>query len=151
MSLSRPLRLVALAGVLCLLLAACGGTTAAVWTYAPAPSPTPTPPDQPSVLPTVAPSTNPDAITIAAQNFAFSKQTLLVPSGQPFQISFTNNDSGVGHNIQIKDANGQILFDGAVFNGVATQIYDVPQLGTGDYTFVCKIHANMQGTITAGQ
>ncbi len=150
MSPIRSLRLVALVAVATLVLAACGESTAAVWTYAPAPSPTPTPPAQPSVLPTVAPSNNPNAIVVTAQNFAFDKQTILAPAGIAFQIEFHNDDAGQSHNIEIKDANGQEVFKGAIFAGVATQTYDVPELGSGDYSFVCTVHANMTGTLVAG-
>ena len=42
------------------------------------------------------------------------------------------------------------MFTGPIFPGVATKTYDVPALAAGAYTFVCTVHANMTGTITAG-
>ena len=38
---------------------------------------------------------------------------------------------------------------GEVFTGVATRTYDVPALAAGSYQFVCTVHPNMVGTLTA--
>ena len=35
------------------------------------------------------------------------------------------------------------------FKGVATRDYQVPALAAGEYTFVCTVHPNMTGTLTA--
>jgi len=157
----RSLRLIALASLTALTLSACAGGGEPTWTYAPAPSPTPV------VVPSSAPaaSAEPSAgapspgasapvgqavLEISAQNIKFDKATMQAPADQAFQIKFVNNDAGVPHNVAIKDANGNIIFDGEVFNGVDTKVYDVPALGAGEYQFYCKIHPNMVGTLSVG-
>ena len=41
------------------------------------------------------------------------------------------------------------MFKGDIFPGVAQQTYDVPPLPAGGYAFVCTVHPNMTGTLTA--
>ena len=74
--------------------------------------------------------------------------TTLASADKPFTIKFTNNDAGVGHNVSIKDASGQEVFKGEIFNGVDSRIYPIPPLKAGTYTFVCTVHPNMTGTLT---
>lgn len=156
----RSVRLSVL-GLLVLGLAACT-STAPGWTYAPAPPPTPLPSQsadasgEPSAAPSGEPSAEPTdggaggtVVDISAQGIAFDTATLSVPADQPFQIRFANNDAGIPHNVEIKDASGGVHFMGEVFNGVATQTYDVPALAAGDYPFLCTVHPNMTGTVTA--
>jgi len=152
----RPLRLIALTALAALAAAACASGEEPGWTYAPAPSPTPI----------VVPSTGPDAsaepsssasevpgqavIELSAQNIKFDKASIVAPAGQPFQIRFVNNDAGVLHNVAIKDANGTVVFQGEIFSGVDTRIYDIPALGAGEYQFICTVHPNMVGTLSVG-
>ena len=51
--------------------------------------------------------------------------------------------------MDIKDSSGTEVFKGDIFNGVATRNYDVPALKAGTYTFMCIVHPNMTGTLTA--
>ncbi|MDF2733657.1 MAG: blue (type 1) copper domain protein [Chloroflexota bacterium] len=154
-----------------LAVAACTSSTPG-WTYAPAPSATPVPSADPSasaapsasVAPSVAPSApasaapggspGPDAsaagavLDVSALNIAFDPTELSAPADQAFQIAFANNEA-LPHNIEIKDAGGASIFQGEVFTGVATRTYDVPPLAAGSYQFVCTVHPNMVGTLTA--
>ena len=158
----RSLRTAAL-GVLALTVVACSSATPG-WTYAPAPAVTP-PPDTsaaPSAAPSGGASAAPSAIAgdsgtptattieIAALNIAFDKSELAAPADQPFQIVFANDDAGIPHNVEIKDAAGMSVFKGDLFNGVETRTYDVPALAAGSYTFICTVHPNMAGTLTVG-
>ena len=88
---------------------------------------------------------------IAAKGVAFDTKTLIVPAGRPFQLMFNNNDAGVPHNVQIDDSSAKttILFDGNVITGVSSAIYSVPALAPGTYYFECKVHPNMNGTVSA--
>jgi plastocyanin len=88
-------------------------------------------------------------VEVSALNIAFDPTELTAPADQAFQIAFANNDAGVPHNVEIKDAAGTSTFRGEVFPGVETRTYDVPPLPAGSYQFVCTVHPNMVGTLTA--
>lgn len=163
----RSLRFAAL-GLLAVALIGCATTTPG-WTYAPAPPVTPAP--SASTDASVEPSTSAPAesappaestapaesvapggtvIDIAAAAIAFDQAALTAPAAAPFQIAFANNDAGIPHNVEIKDAAGTSVFKGEIFSGVETKTYDVPALAAGAYTFLCTVHPNMTGTLTAG-
>ena len=89
-------------------------------------------------------------LDLAALNIQFDKTELSAPADAPFGIAFNNQDAGTPHNVAIKDANGQEVFKGEIFNGVATKTYDVPALKAGTYQFVCSVHPNMTGTLKVG-
>lgn len=133
-----------------LTLAACASSTPG-WTVAPAPSVTPSPSTAPE--PSDRASAEPDGtvIDISAQGIAFDKSELSAPAGQPFKIRFANNDAGVPHNVAIHEGSptGPEIWKGEVFNGVETRTYEVPALAAGTYGFVCTVHPNMSGTLTA--
>jgi len=86
---------------------------------------------------------------ISAQNIAFDTNHLEAPAGQAFVLDFDNNDPGIPHNVEIKDANGTSLFKGQIITGPAKISYQVPALASGSYMFVCDVHPNMTGTLTA--
>lgn len=159
------------AGLTILAVAGCATTTPG-WTYAPASasavpsveasasvepsgSAAPSAAASATVTPSGSASTEPSGVPaatvldLAALNIAFDPTTLSAPAGAPFQIKFANNES-VPHNVDIKDASGASVFKGEVFSGVDTRTYDVPALTAGTYQFVCDVHANMVGTLTAG-
>ncbi len=156
-----------------LAVAACA-TSEPGWTYAPPPSTTPAPSVQPSGAPpsgapaSEAPASGAPAseapgseapasqapggetVQVSAQNIAFDPTELQVPADTPFQIEFANNDAGIPHNVEIKDAGGTSLFMGEVFNGVETRTYAAPALAAGSYQFICTVHPNMVIDATAG-
>jgi len=106
--------------------------------------------------PTAAPSDGGNGgqavlLKISAQNIAFDTDTLEVPADTPFQIEFANNDAGIPHNVAIHEGTptGPEVWVGEIFNGVETRVYDVPALPAGTYGFVCTVHPNMTGTLTA--
>jgi len=94
--------------------------------------------------------------SIAAKNTAFDRKELLIPSGHPFLLEFSNNDS-LSHNVAIyKDKNslsdpaGEI-FKGEVFPGPAKRDYEVKEpIPAGVYYFQCDVHPTMNGTARAG-
>jgi plastocyanin len=90
-------------------------------------------------------------VTIIAQNIAFDVTEVTVPAGRPFTIAFVNNDAGVPHNVAIhsESPTGPEVWQGEIFNGVETRVYQVPALEAGPYGFVCTVHPNMTGTLTA--
>ncbi len=150
--------------VLGLALAACAASAQPGWTYAPPPPATPTPAATPSAAPSeaapVAPSSAPAAapsdgmvgmgaaLQLSASGVQFATAALEAPADQAFQIAFDNQDAGIPHNVQIKDASGALVFDGARVDGPNKVTYDVPALKAGAYTFNCLFHPNMVGTLT---
>ncbi|MGH2476182.1 MAG: cupredoxin domain-containing protein [Candidatus Limnocylindrales bacterium] len=132
------------------LLVACAGENPG-WTYQPAPSVTPAPSIEVSASPSASPGSDSGAIMISANGIAFEQAEVNVPAGEPFQIEFTNNDAGIPHNVAIhRDSpTGEAVFEGEIFNGVETRTYDVPALDAGAYAFICTVHPNMVGTLTA--
>ncbi len=145
-------------------------TTISGWrdpAFVPAPGATPVPAcwkdafAQPSAAPSAAPSAGASAapseapaatvIRISAQNIAFDLSQIEVPADQPFQIEFANNDPGIPHNVAIHEGSptGIPVFVGEIVTCVTTITYDVPALPAGTYGFVCTVHPNMTGTLTA--
>lgn len=88
-------------------------------------------------------------VNLSAQVNTFSPADLEAPADTAFNLVFDNQDSGVPHNVVIEDGQGAAVFTGEIFNGVATRTYQVPSLPAGDYTFVCEVHPDMTGTLTA--
>lgn len=162
MRLRRLLSIASLAVFAGILVAACASTEPG-WTYQPAPSLTPPPSVEASAAPSAGASDEPGAggepggepggevVRISAVGIAFEQAAVTVPAGVPFRIEFANNDAGVPHNVAIRkgDANGQEVFTGDIFSGVETRVYEVPALEAGAYTFICTVHPNMVGTMTA--
>jgi len=112
---------------------------------------TPAPSAVPSGAPSQAPGGEAIVIKLTAQGIAFDTDSLEVPANTPFTIEFANNDAGIPHNVAIhKDSpTGPLVWAGDIFNGVETRTYEVPALPAGTYGFVCTVHPNMTGTLTA--
>jgi mono/diheme cytochrome c family protein/plastocyanin len=89
-------------------------------------------------------------VDVSASGVAFEQSALKAPAGAAFTLHFDNKDAGIPHNVDIKDASGASVFKGEVFPGAAAKDYNVPALKAGSYTFVCDVHPNMTGTLTAG-
>ena len=122
--LTLALGLVTLAAV----LAACSG--AAAGSSSPAPS-----------------SGTPADVSISAKDLKFSQSQLSAKAGAAFTIDFDNQESAP-HNVAIKDAAGALIFKGEIVT--ATKItYAVPALAAGTYDFLCEVHPDMKGQITA--
>ena len=87
-------------------------------------------------------------IELAAASVAFNASSLNAPADSPFTIHFKNDDAGIPHNVEIKDASGAVAFKGDLLTGPGEINYAVPPLTAGTYTFVCTVHPNMTGTLT---
>ena len=152
----RPL--VVLTIVLAALVSACTSTSAPGWTYAPPtepPASQPAPSGDASAAPSSeAPSDNGgaggDVVEVSAMMIQFEQEELSAPADAPFVMRFDNKDAGTPHNVEIKDASGQSVFKGEIFNGVAVKDYAVPALAAGTYQFICTVHPNMIGTLKVG-
>ena len=87
-------------------------------------------------------------LNISAQNIQFNTDKLEAPAGQAFVLEFDNNDPGIPHNVEIKDAYGASMFKGQIITGPAKASYQVPALAAGSYMFLCDVHPTMTGTVT---
>jgi plastocyanin len=127
--LTLTLGLLALAAV----LAACSGASAAPTTETPAPAGSPLPAG--------------GTVTVAAKDIKFTTTSVAVTAGSAFTIAFDNQD-GAPHNIAISDPTGASVFKGEIVSSAKVD-YPVPALAAGTYTFICDVHPDMKGTITA--
>ena len=82
-------------------------------------------------------------IDLTAENIAFDKKTITVPSGASVTVNFENRDSGVPHNFAVYDTDAakNVIFQGKIITGLAKTTYtfrapDKP----GTYFFRCDIH-----------
>jgi plastocyanin len=99
-----------------------------------------------------APSVDPGAAVVeisASTSTAFDQSEVTAPADTAFTIHFSNQESGVPHNVEIKDAGGTSIARGEIITGVAEADYSVPALAAGEYPFTCSVHPNMTGTLTA--
>jgi len=85
---------------------------------------------------------------IAAQNIQFDTDHLEASAGRAFVLEFANNDPGIPHNVEIRDATGASVFKGQIVTGPAKASYQVPTLAAGNYMFLCDVHPTMTGTLT---
>lgn len=122
--LTLALGLLALAAV----LAACSGSAAG--SSSPAPS-----------------SGTPADISLSAKDLKFSQTQLSVKAGTAFTIDFDNQESAP-HNVAVNDAGGASVFKGDIVASAKIR-YAVPALAAGTYDFLCDVHPDMKGQITA--
>ena len=125
--LTLTLGLVALAVV----LAACSSASSAPGTTSQAPAGSP----------------SGDAVSIVAKDLKFAPTAVSVKADKVFAIAFDNQE-GAPHNVAIADASGKNIFKGEIVS-LKQITYNVPALAAGTYPFVCEVHPDMKGTITA--
>lgn len=91
-----------------------------------------------------------ETVNISASGIKYEQTEVKVKAGAPFRIAFENKDAGTPHNVSIHQGSptGTEVFQGEIFNGVATKDYDVKALDAGTYSFVCTVHPTMIGTLT---
>jgi plastocyanin len=89
-------------------------------------------------------------LQISAKDLKFSTDQLTAPAGKPFAIQFDNQEPAP-HNVSIyrDEALSDTVFVQDPFGGPATQTYAIPALEAGSYVFVCDVHKEMRGTLTA--
>lgn len=87
---------------------------------------------------------------IGAKGVKFDVAKITLTAGAVAELTFTNNDAGIPHNIGIREigSSGDPIFNGEHLTGIATIDYEIPALEAGkNYEFFCDIHSNMKGTI----
>jgi plastocyanin len=101
-----------------------------------------------SPSPTAPVSVDSSALRVVARDLKFTTPAITAPADRPFQLVFDNQEN-LPHNVAIQAPGGD-LFIGDVFNGPAQRVYSVPALAAGSYTFICTVHPQMVGELTAG-
>jgi plastocyanin len=102
-------------------------------------------------VPECPPSSDAAATVCAFDDQRFVKERVTAPAGEPFGLTFENEDDGVPHNVAIyrDDSVEESLFVGDLVEGPTTVTYDVPALEPGVYYFRCDVHPQMDGTLEA--
>lgn len=87
----------------------------------------------------------------ASSAVSFDQTDVVVAAAKPLTLTFDNKNAGVPHNVAIFDGPSETksLFAGEIITGPKQVVYNVPALPAGTYYFVCQVHANMHGTISA--
>ena len=87
------------------------------------------------------------SVTIVAKDNKFLTTSITAPADAAFGIELDNQDSAP-HNIAVSDASGASVFRGEIVS--ATKVANaIPALAAGSYPFICEVHPDMKGTITA--
>lgn len=90
------------------------------------------------------------AVEITAANLEFSATTIEATAGEAFTITLVNSDT-TPHNISIyTEEGGDRLVEGAVINAGETIEVQVDALDAGEYSFMCDIHPDMNGSVVIG-
>jgi len=116
------------------------------------PSPTATPTATATAVPTATPGSTPTpqsvSVNLTANNFAFDKDTITVPTGAHVTMIFNNQDTGVPHNFALytNQSAQTSIFRGEIVTGPTTVTYtfDAPTQ-PGTYFYRCDIHPHMSG------
>jgi plastocyanin len=89
---------------------------------------------------------------VGASTSGFDPTTLQAVAQTPFSLAFDNQDTGVMHNVVIKNPDGskvQVTGDTSFFAGPGKRTYQVPGRAAGDYAFMCEVHpTTMKGVLT---
>lgn len=98
---------------------------------------------------TEAPST---ALSITASGTAWDKTALSAVANASLTITVQNNDEDIAHDWHLTegpDPGGDEVTATEIENGVVTQTLDFGPLDAGEYYYVCDVHTNMEGLLTA--
>ena len=88
-----------------------------------------------------------EVVSIVAKDMKFTTPQVSVKAGAPFSISFDNQE-GLPHNVAISDASGASVSKGEIISSKKVT-YAVQALAAGTYPFICEVHPDMKGTLTA--
>ncbi len=115
-------------------------TATATATGSPKPAASPSPSVSASPSASAAGAVN---INLTAQNTAFDKSTITVPSGSQITVNFNNTDNGVPHTFSVytDSSAATVIFKGNPITGPATTAYKfTAPTKPGTYFFRCDIH-----------
>ena len=90
-------------------------------------------------------------VQISAQDVQFEQKAVSAPAGTAFVIHFDNKDAGhAAQRRRSRTRAARTCSRASIVTGPGTADYQVPALAAGTYPFVCDVHPNMTGTLTAG-
>jgi len=98
-----------------------------------------------------AASLPPGTLEVVAHNVEYDVKALAVDANKPFAIQFVNQDTGIDHDVDIRDAAGKaVIEDQPHTPGGKTTLYQYKPLQPGTYTFICSVHpiGPMTGVLT---
>jgi plastocyanin len=102
----------------------------------------------------MGPAMGPAALTIVAENLAFTPQRVRLPVGVPIQVTLRNADGEIPHGLRVTPMRSgvvaAVLLETEVFNGPAERSFELPALQPGPYLFICPVHPTMQIEAEAG-
>lgn len=82
-------------------------------------------------------------VDLVAENIAFDKSVITVPSGAHVTVNFVNRDSGVPHTFSVYETSAaqKVIFRGQAVTGLGKIKYDFDApIDPGTYFFRCDIH-----------
>jgi len=89
---------------------------------------------------------------LVAKDIAYDQHAFEVAANQPFVIDFQNQDSGITHDVDIRQNDKTtVVQDQPITEGGATSSYNYNGLPPGTYVFICSIHPTvpaMSGVLT---
>jgi hypothetical protein len=89
-------------------------------------------------------------VVLTAQGTNWVETSLTAPADAPFTLALDNRDPNMPHDIKLSDGSGAEVYRSEVVVGPKVQVFEIPALAAGAYPYVCTIHPNMTGTLTAG-
>jgi plastocyanin len=91
----------------------------------------------------------PAGVKVKAQSVAFDRTDIALKADAEVEITFTNADKGIQHNIDIFAGDpSNSLFKGDLVTGASTVTYTFKAPAAGTYKFQCDVHPTMSGTVT---
>jgi plastocyanin len=85
---------------------------------------------------------------LEAADLAFDRTSLQLPAGVVVALTLDNRDPGILHNLAVYPAaDGEPVFRGETFAGIATRTFLLGPLAEGTYRFVCDVHPTMSGSL----
>jgi plastocyanin len=91
----------------------------------------------------------PAGVKVKAQSVAFDRTDIALKADAEVEITFTNADKGIQHNIDIFAGDpSNSLFKGDLVTGASTVTYTFKAPAAGTYKFQCDVHPTMNGTVT---
>jgi plastocyanin len=81
-------------------------------------------------------------VGVKGVNYAFEPSTVTVKSGDAVTLTFSNEDGGIDHNIEVSK-----LFTSAECNGPCTITVNFVAPAPGEYQLYCITHPDMVGTL----